>query len=173
MRLAEQCLQNLPSRRPPIVEVLERLEAVGESVRDQYSHLNKLEMVKLHEREMAPLRRMQTQLQEKQQQLQQFQSVQQDHDALLQDFEDRLKHKEGELRQSMQQGHEVELRQKDIQLQTVKQECDARLKRVDEIHQLAITHQQWRQQEVQEWQQQQLVSLEAELKHLQAQVSPW
>ena len=85
--LVEQCLHNLPSRRPPIAEVLERLEAVGESVHDQYSHLNKLEIVKLHEREMAPLRRMQTQLQEK---LQQLQSLQQDHDALLQDFEDQL-----------------------------------------------------------------------------------
>ena len=108
VRLAEQCLQNLPSRRPPIAEVLERLEAVGESVRDQYSLLNKLEMVKLHEREMAPLRRMQTQLLEKDHQLQ---SVQRDHDALLQDFEDQLKQKEGELRQTMQQGHVAELSQ--------------------------------------------------------------
>ena len=136
--LAEQCLHNLPSRRPPIAEVLERLEAVGESVRDQYSHLNKLEMHK--------------QLQEKEQQ---FQSLQQDHDALLQDFEDQLKQKEGELRQSMQQGHEAELR------------------RMDEVHQLAIGRQQWRHQEEQERQQQQLASLETQLRHLQAQVSPW
>ena len=136
--LAEQCLHNLPSRRPPIAEVLERLEAVGESVRDQYSHLNKLEMHK--------------QLQEKEQQ---FQSLQHDHDTLLQDFEDQLKQKEGELRQSMQQGHEAELR------------------RMDEAHQLAIGRQQWRHQEEQERQQQQLASLETQLRHLQAQVSPW
>ena len=166
VRLAEQCLQNLPSRRPPIAEVLERLEAVGESVRDQYSHLNKLEMVKLHEREMVPLRRMQTQLQEKNQQ---FQSVQRDHDALLKDFEDRVQQKEGELRKSMQQGHEAEFSRMNHQIQ----EYEARLKLVDDIHQLAISHQQWRHQEEQERQQQQLASLEAQLRHLQAQVSPW
>ena len=182
MRLAEQCLHNLPSRCPPIAEVLERLEAVGESVRDQYSLLNKLEMVKLHEREMAPLRRMQTQLQEKQQQLQ---SVQQDHDALLQDFEDQLKQKEGELRQTMQLGHEVELSRvnqhreaelsrKDHQLQSMQQGHEAELRRMDEVHRrVAIGRQQWRHQEEQEWQQQQLASLKAELRRIKPQVSPW
>ena len=162
VHLAEQCLHNLPSRRPPIAEVLERLEAVGESVRDQYSLLNKLEMMKLHEREMAPLRRMQTQLQEKEQQ---FQSVQQDHDALLQDFDDQLKQKEGELRQSMQQGHAAELSE-------VNQHHHSELRRMDEAHRVAIGRQQWRHQEEQEQQQQQLASLEAQLRHLQAQVSP-
>ena len=174
VRLAEQCLQNLPSRRPPIAEVLERLEAVGESVRDQYSLLNKLEMVKLHEREMVPLRRMQTQLQEKEQQLQQFQSVQRDHDALLQDFEDQLKRKEGELRQTMQQGHEVELRRKDHQihqLQSMQQGHEAELRRMDEAHRVAIGRQQWRYQEEQEQQQQQLAILETQLRHVKPQVS--
>ena len=159
VRLAEQCLQNLPSRRPPIAEVLERLEAVGESVRDQYSRLNKLEM--------------QAQLQENEQQ---FQSVQQDHDALLQDFDDRLKQKEGELRHSMQQGHEVELRRKDHQihqLQSMQQGHEAELRRMDEAHRVAIGRQQWRHQEEQKQQQQQLAILETQLRRVKPQVSPW
>ena len=159
VRLAEQCLQNLPSRRPPIAEVLERLEAVGESVRDQYSLLNKLEMVKLHEREMSPLQRMQTQLLEKEHQLQ---SMQQDREA-------ELRHQS----QSMQQGHEDELSRKDHQLQSMQQEYEARLRRMDEVHRVAIGRQQWRHQEEQERQQQQLASLEAQLRRVRPQVSPW
>ena len=176
VHLAEQCLHNLPSRRPPIAEVLERLEAVGDSVRDQYSHLNKLEMMKLHEREMR--------LKE---------SVQQDHDALLQDFDDRLKQKEGELRQSMQQGHAAELKQKEGELrqsmqqghaaelkqkegelrQSMQQGHEAELRRMDEAHRVAIGRQQWRHQEEQEQQQQQLAILETQLRRVKPQVSPW
>ena len=153
VRLTEQCLHNLPSRRPPIGEVLERLEAVGDSVRDQYSLLNKLEMVKLHEREMR--------LKE----------------SVLQDFDDRLKQKEGELRQSMQQGHAAELSQVNqhhqSELSEVNQHHQAELRRMDEAHWVAIGRQQWRHQEEQELQQQQLASLEAQLRCAKPQVSPW
>ena len=46
--LIEQCLHNLPNRRPAIGDVLKTLEEVGETVGDQYSRLNYLDVVKLH-----------------------------------------------------------------------------------------------------------------------------
>ena len=72
--LAEQCLHNLPSRRPPIAEVLERLEAVGESIRDHYSLLNKLEMVKLLWRHQEEQKRQQQQLASLEAQLRELQA---------------------------------------------------------------------------------------------------
>ena len=57
VRLVEQCLQNLPLKRPPITEVLRRLELVGEELQDhdlydQTTYLNKLELITLRKREI-------------------------------------------------------------------------------------------------------------------------
>ena len=184
--LAEQCLHNLPSRRPPIAEVLERLDAVGEIVRDQYSLLNKLEMVKLHEREMELLHsRMATQLCENDEKVQHDSDAQKEliqlHKRAVAQLGKELQHSNVEL-QSMQQTHlnqEDELRQMKLQLQSMQQDNEAQLRQkedglklMDEAHRVEIGRQQWRHQEEQEQQQQQLASLEAQLRHLQAQVSP-
>ena len=50
--LAEECLQNLHTNRPPITEVLQRLEEFGASVQDPYIPLNKLEIIQLHKRSL-------------------------------------------------------------------------------------------------------------------------
>ena len=55
VQLTEQCLENLPKNRPPISEVVRMLSDTEESVRDEYSHLSKLEMVQLHDREMKQM----------------------------------------------------------------------------------------------------------------------
>ena len=45
IRLIQQCLQNLPSKRPGIREVLRLLEDARAGIRDEESERNKLELV--------------------------------------------------------------------------------------------------------------------------------
>ena len=76
--LAEQCLQNLPKKRPQIGEVLKRLEKAKSH--DQYSHLNKLEMVREMEQNVLLQQQMQDQMQAYEAQLRENNSRIQQHD---------------------------------------------------------------------------------------------
>ena len=110
-RLAEQCLQNLPSRRPPIAEVLERLEAVGESVRDQNSLLNKLEMVREMKR-IEPLRTENSLIRERlRERHQQFEAIQQSCKIQLEQQSTQLEQQDYRL-----QEQSVQIEQQDNQL---------------------------------------------------------
>ena len=79
--LAEQCLQNLPKKRPQIGEVLKRLEKAKSH--DQYSHLNKLEMV----REMERIVPLQQQMKAYEAQLREYDSRLKQQDQLIRNYE--------------------------------------------------------------------------------------